>query len=202
MKPTKINFLFGRQRLTTTLILATLGFSLSLIIPVTADYHHSAAIAKIASTSLKTATVKVYLLSSSTNKLVPVPHALTAADRLTPEASLKSAFNKLLAKPQQKSLVSAIPAGTKLIDLKVKGDQIHINLSSEFAKNGGAFSTIGRVGQVVYTATNFNPQAQVFLSVDGQMISDQHPLGDKGLELRQPLSRQEFKTEFTTSYKR
>ncbi len=201
MKSTK-SYLFRHQRLTAALLVATCGFCLSLVLPVMVGSNRPAAIAKTVNTSLKAKAVKIYLLSSSTNKLVSVPHSLTAIELRTPETALKSALNKLLTGSQQKSLVSAIPAGTKLIDLKVQGDQVRINLSAEFAKDGGAFSTVGRVGQVVYTATSFNPQAQVFLSVDGQLLSDQHPLGDKGLELRQPLSRQEFKTEFTTSYKR
>jgi spore germination protein GerM len=202
MKSAKTSYLFRRHRLTAAAILATLGFSLGLAMPMMASSNRQVAIAKTIITPSKTKTIQVYLLSANTNKLVPVAHSLTAADLSTPEASLKSALHKLLAKPQQKSLISAIPTGTKLIDLKIKGDQIHINLSSEFANDGGAFSMVGRVGQVVYTATSLNKQAQVFLSVDGKLISDRHPLGNKGLELRQPMSRQEFKTEFTTSFKR
>lgn len=198
----KISYLFASRQLVVSGILATLGFSLYLAIPTTAKEHKKVDIVKIDNISSKNHTVQVYFLSPQNHKLVPVSQPSSAAETNTPEASLQTAVKKLLAQPQQKTLISAIPTGTKLIDLKIKGDRIYVNLSSEFAHEGGAFSLVGRVGQVVYTVTSLNRKAQVFLSVDGQLIDDQHPLSGKGLELRQPITRKEYMAEFATNFKR
>jgi spore germination protein GerM len=179
-----------------------LGFSLYFAVPSTAQKQSTAAVTKTDSRSPKTQKVKVYFLSPKNHKLVPVLRASFLPQTNTPEEFLKTALKNLLAQPQQKTLISAIPTGTKLVDLKIKGDRIYVNLSSEFAREGGAYSLVGRVGQIVYTVTSLNPQAQVFLSVDGQLIDDQHPLGTTGLELRQPMTRKEYMTEFATSFKR
>ncbi len=198
----QISYLFRFKQLGVSLILATLGFSLYLAVPTTAQEYKKEVIAKTNSESPRTQTVQVYFLSPKNHKLVPVSRASSLAETNTPEESIKTALNKLLTQPQQKTLISAIPVGTKLIDLKIQGDRIYVNLSSEFAHDGGAFSLVGRVGQIVYTATSLNKKAQVFLSVDGQLINDQHPLGGKGLELRQPMTRKEYMAEFATSFKR
>ena len=197
-----IPYLFRCQQLATSVILALLGFSLYWTVPSIAQEHQKEALTRTKILPPKTQTVKVYFLSSRSHKLVPVSQVSSATEKKTPEEFLKTALNKLLLQPQQKTLISAIPAGTKLIDLKIQGDLIYINLSSEFAQEGGAFSLVGRVGQVVYTATSLNQKAQVFLSVNGQLISDQNPLGGKGLELRQPITRKEYMAEFATSFKR
>lgn len=194
--------LFRYKQLVTSAILAMLGFSLYLAVPTTAKENKKETISKTNITPAKTQTVKVYFLSPKNHKLVSVSQRSSRAETNTPEAFLKTALNKLLTQPQPKTLISAIPVGTKLIDLKIQGDRIYVNLSTEFAHEGGAFSLVGRVGQVVYTATSLNPKAQVFLSVDGQLINDQHPLGDKGLELSQPITRKEYMAEFATNFKR
>ncbi len=147
-----------------------------------------------------TTTARIYLLSLQNNKLVLVAQAVSLTDASTPTVSLRIAFEQLLATSRPASqppgLVSTIPTGTKLLDLKVQSGNVYVDLSAEFAHGGGSTSMIGRVGQVVYTATSLNDQAKVFISVTGQPIGDQHPLGGEGLILRQPTTRQEFITDF------
>jgi spore germination protein GerM len=145
----------------------------------------------------KAKTVKVYFFLIKNHKLVPVHRLSSVGATNTPEKSLKTALEQLLTKPPQKDLSSAIPAGTKLLNLEIQGDRIYINLSSEFAANGGAVSLVYRVGQIIYTATSLNPKAQVFLSVNGQLLD---LLGD--IELSQPMTRKKYMAEFTTSFKR
>lgn len=56
---------------------------------------------------------------------------------------------------------------------------------------------IYRVAQVLYTAaSSLNPQAPVFLSIEGKPLNNDYPLGGEGLILEYPLTRQQFKQDF------
>jgi spore germination protein GerM len=55
---------------------------------------------------------------------------------------------------------------------------------------------IYRVAQVLYTATSIDPQTPVFLSIEGQPLNDNYPLGGERLTLEYPMTRQQFNREF------
>jgi spore germination protein GerM len=93
-------------------------------------------------------------------------------------------------------LSSTIPKGTKLLSLQIRADGVHVNLSPEFRSGGGSTSMIYRVAQVIYTATSLDPNAKVFISVGGQSIDNNHPLGGEGLTLQQPTTRAQFAADF------
>lgn len=137
--------------------------------------------------------VEVYWLkdTGTNQQLVPTAIATTANQ---PSTVLESAFNSLLAGPQDKSVSTTIPEGTKLLSLKSEPDGIHINLSQEFTSGGGSAAMTGRVAQVVYTATSLQPEARVWIEVEGEPLE---VLGGEGLELQQPLTRQSFQDNFT-----
>ena len=109
---------------------------------------------------------------------------------------LTKAFNYLLSHPQLDQLSSTIPQGTRLLNLQVKPDGIHLNLSQEFTQGGGTASMTYRVAQVLYTATSLDPEAKVYLAVEGKLLNENNPLGGEGLMLQQPMTRQQFVKEF------
>jgi spore germination protein GerM len=76
----------------------------------------------------------------------------------------------------------------------VREDGVHINLSKEFTMGGGTASMTARVAQVLYTATSLNPNAQVWLSIEGEPLKT---LGGEGLLIEQPLTRKSFEQEFS-----
>ena len=55
---------------------------------------------------------------------------------------------------------------------------------------------IYRVAQVIYTSTSLDPNQKVFISVGGQPIDNNHPLGGEGLILQQPTTRARFAADF------
>lgn len=103
----------------------------------------------------------------------------------------------LLSNPQIGNQSSAIPTGTHLLSLQSTPKEIHVNLSHEFGAGGGSTSMVYRVAQILYTVTSLNPNAKVYLAVEGQPLDEDHPLGGEGLILKQPLTRQQFAKDFS-----
>ncbi|ARV61720.1 spore germination protein [Nostocales cyanobacterium HT-58-2] len=126
-------------------------------------------------------------------KLVPQAVQVKAVGN-SPNQVLEGAFQQLLAGPTEKTESTTIPKGTQLLSLKVANDGIHVNLSKEFASGGGSSSMMGRVGQVVYTATALDNNAKVYIDVDGKQLD---VLGGEGLELEQPLTRESFNKNYS-----
>jgi spore germination protein GerM len=133
---------------------------------------------------------EVYWLQARGDQIEMVPVAVARTPQRSETAALTEAFNYLLTHPQMGNLSSTIPQGTRLLSLQIKPDGIRINLSQEFMEGGGSESMIYRVEQILYTATSLDPQAKVYLSVEGQLLDEDHPLGGEGLILQQPLTRQ------------
>ncbi|WP_204104273.1 MULTISPECIES: GerMN domain-containing protein [Spirulina sp. CCY15215] len=111
----------------------------------------------------------------------------------SPEAILENAMQQLLAGPQSDRHATTIPEGTKLRNVTLKSDGVHVNLSEEFSLGGGTASMTGRVAQILYTATSLNPDGKVWLEMEGEPIE---VLGGEGLLLDQPLTRQSFEADF------
>jgi spore germination protein GerM len=138
--------------------------------------------------------VEIYLLKDNglKSELVPMPVKVQAGAE--PAEILTVAFNSLLSQQNnQQGSFSNIPEATQLRSLTIKDDGIHVDLSPEFEYGGGSSSMIGRLQQVLYTATSLDPTAQVWISLEGQPLT---VLGGEGLEIPQPLTRQLFESEF------
>lgn len=86
-------------------------------------------------------------------------------------------------------LASAIPDGTRLLDLDIDDGLATVDLSSEFAGGGGSASMRGRVAQIVYTLTQFPTVDAVSFRIDGEAID---VLGGEGLLLEEPVGRDRF----------
>lgn len=134
--------------------------------------------------------VAIYLLDDQLNV---IPHQITIKPTEKPEEILAATFNHLLRDEIENT---AIPDDTKLISVDVQKDGVHVNLSSEFTSGGGSSSMIGRLGQIIYTATSLDNNAPVWISVDGQSLE---LLGGEGLIVEQPMTREVFAESFTNS---
>jgi spore germination protein GerM len=141
--------------------------------------------------------VKIWRLDDDGKKtfLVAQERKDTETTTTNPETRVKRSMSSLLASAGtlDGKLTSTIPSGTKLLSAKIQADGIHIDLSKEFTQGFGATSMIGRLGQVVYTATAQDPDASVWITVEGKKLE---VLGDVGVEIRQPITRQTYDQDF------
>lgn len=129
------------------------------------------------------------------NEVILIPQPVTVAVGLSKVAILEQAFTELL-EGQGVMGFSTIPEGTRLLDIAVKADGVHLNFSKEFAQGGGSTSMVKRVGQVIFTASSIDADEPVFIAVEGQPIDSQNPLGGEGLILTQPIMRREFVSQY------
>jgi len=139
---------------------------------------------------------QIYWLKDDGTSFQLIPESVSVAGDTSPAEQIKATFDTLLSKtgdPEQDAF-STIPGGTQLLEASVESDGIHIDLSSDFQYGGGSASMIGRLGQVIYTATAFDPNAAVWISVDGKPLT---LLGGEGLEVNQPMTRQDFDENFS-----
>lgn len=123
------------------------------------------------------------------------PESISVPGDASTSDQIKAGFDVLLSKTgnPDKNEFTTIPETTRLLAASVEADGVHVNLSGDFEYGGGSASMIGRLGQVIYTATAFDPSAPVWISVDGKPLT---LLGGEGLEVRQPISRDQFKQDF------
>ncbi|MBE9001439.1 MULTISPECIES: GerMN domain-containing protein [unclassified Nostoc] len=137
-------------------------------------------------------TPNVYWLRPKDKSVALVPQPVKVAS-IRANQPLEAAFQSLLAGPTEGTDSTTIPKGTKLLGLKSDNDEVHVNLSEDFTSGGGSTSMMGRVGQVVYTATSLNPKAKVYIDVNGKPLD---VLGGEGVELQQPLTRESFEKNY------
>jgi spore germination protein GerM len=134
-----------------------------------------------------------YWLQTTGNRIEMVAVAMPRRLGKSDVSALRDAIDYLLVTPYYGSLASTIPSGTRLLGLQMKPDGIYLDLSREFASGGGSTSMIYRLAQVLYTVTSLDSKAKVYLSVEGKLLNQDHPLGGEGLILSQPLTREQVR---------
>jgi spore germination protein GerM len=138
-----------------------------------------------------TAAVQVFFVRTASGGRA---ETLAAAGRRVaagPEpALLEAALRALLAGPSRgeraRGLASEIPSGTVLRSVALSGGIATVDLGVAFAQGGGSATMLGRVWQVVYTATQFRGVAGVQLLIGGRRVA---ALGGEGVMIGAPLRR-------------
>ncbi|MGF1496507.1 MAG: GerMN domain-containing protein [Elainellaceae cyanobacterium] len=142
-------------------------------------------------TALVETAAQVYWVEVAGTGFELVPAGVMAETADDPDIVLTAAFESLLAGPEGASGFSEIPEGTELLDLSVESDGVYVNLSDEFDTGGGSASMMGRLGQVIYTASSLEPAEPVWLSIEGEPIEY---LGGEGIPVDRPMTREDFQT--------
>jgi hypothetical protein len=125
----------------------------------------------------------------------PGSAGLVAVLRTVPatKAVATAAVNAALAGPNAgetaRTISTAIPTGSQLLDLTIAGGVATINLSSEFESGGGSASVLTRLGQVVYTVTQFPSVTSVKFQIEGRAAG---AFSSEGLVLDKPVGRADY----------
>ncbi len=140
-------------------------------------------------------TGQIYWLKDDGTGFELVAQSVSVAADASPSDRVAAVFSNLLSKPGDPSqdAFTTIPEQTQLLSASVEADGVHVDLSGDFETGGGSAAMIGRLGQVIYTATAFDPAAPVWISVEGKPLT---LLGGEGLEVSQPMTRRNFDEGF------
>jgi germination protein M len=122
-------------------------------------------------------------------KLVSVRRTHEATPRVA-----TAAIEELLAGPTRTERASgvdtAIPAGTRLVGISIKAGVAIIDLTSEYQSGGGSLSMQVRLGQIVYTLTQFPTVKKVSFRLDGTPVN---VFSSEGIVLSHPVGRGDYK---------
>jgi spore germination protein GerM len=111
------------------------------------------------------------------------------------KAVATAAMRALLAGPNDQemdgrpAMFTAIPEGTRLLGLSIKDGIATVNLSREFESGGGSASILYRLGQVVYTLTQFRTVDGVLFQLDGEPVT---VFSGEGIILDHPVGREDY----------
>jgi spore germination protein GerM len=114
------------------------------------------------------------------------PHAPTPA---VATAAVTDLLNGPTHAEQSAGLTSAVPAGTRLLGINIANGVATVDLTSEFQSGGGASSLRTRLGQVVYTLTQFPTVQKVRFRLDGTPVN---VFSSDGIVLDHPVGRADY----------
>jgi germination protein M len=105
-----------------------------------------------------------------------------------------AAMNALLAGPDANDpgegpLSTAIPEGSRLLGLTIEHGVATVDLSSEFESGGGSMSIFTRLGQVVFTLTQFPTVQSVLFEIEGRPVT---VFSSEGIVLDGPVERTDY----------
>lgn len=143
--------------------------------------------------------------ATATGKPAPQPTAakdrsariyFSSGDKLVPETAkvqaktpAKDALDLLVAGPHGANHYSEIPKGSQALGVNIKGDIAYANMNQAFFSAGGSTGMLLRLGQVVFTLTQFPPISSVQFLDEGKV---KDVAGGEGFPLNRPLARKDF----------
>ena len=138
---------------------------------------------------------RIFLLSP---EVIGQPRTLQSVARDvgdTPAEAMQALFEGPNSEELQRLLRTAIPPGTRLLDVAQDGDELVVNVSSELQQLTGE-ALIDGVAQIVFTASEISGISAVTIAIDG--VSQQWPAASGELQ-SQPLTRYDFPGRVQTS---
>jgi N-acetylneuraminic acid mutarotase len=105
-----------------------------------------------------------------------------------------AAINALVAGPthaeRASGVTTAVPGGTRLLGISISKGVATVDLTSEYQSGGGSLSMQMRLGQVVYTLTQFPTVKAVLFQLDDAPVN---VFSSEGIILENPVGRSDYK---------
>ena len=114
-------------------------------------------------------TTDVTLYLTKGERLEPVTRTVPKVTRIGAE-TVKALLAGPTAEEQAAGLGTAVPTGTRFVDLNIAGGVARVDLSREFESGGGTLSLTMRLAQVVCTLDQFDTVDGVRLLLDGTLV--------------------------------
>ncbi|MEP6909408.1 MAG: Gmad2 immunoglobulin-like domain-containing protein [Actinomycetota bacterium] len=119
--------------------------------------------------------------------------SVTRKHEATPRVAT-AAIEALLAGPTKteraSGIESAVPAWTRLLGISIAKGVAIVDLTSDYQSGGGSLSMQVRLGQVVYTLTQFPTVRKVSFRLDGTPVD---VFSSEGIVLSHPVGRPDYK---------
>lgn len=148
-----------------------------------------------ASPAVETIIVRTYGVLSGdvgVEGLVPTLQVIPTTDGVA-----RAAMEQLLAGNLADGVSTAIPMGTRLLGVSIRDRVATVDLSAAFETGGGSASSFYRLGQVVYTLTQFSTIGAVLFQVDGRTVTT---FGPEGIVLDGPQTRADFEDQLPSIF--
>ena len=104
-------------------------------------------------------------------------------------AAIRALLRGPTAAERRAGLTSAVPDGTRLLGLTIRGGLATIDLSRRFQAGGGSLAMRARVAQVVFTLMRFATVRRVAFRLDGRAVTS---IGGEGVIVSPPVERADF----------
>jgi len=104
-------------------------------------------------------------------------------------AAIEDLLSGPTAEERASGLGSAVPDGTRLLGIGIRNGVATVDLTSEYQSGGGSLSMQTRLGQVVYTLTQFPTVQKVSFRLDGSPVN---VFSNEGIVLDHPVSRTDY----------
>jgi hypothetical protein len=108
---------------------------------------------------------------------------------LVATTAIKSLLDGPTASERVMGFASAVPTGTKLLGIAIHNGVATVDLTSEFQDGAGSRSMQMRLGQVVYTLTQFPTVQKVRFRLDGTPVN---VFSSEGIVLDHPVGRNDY----------
>jgi spore germination protein GerM len=108
---------------------------------------------------------------------------------LVATTAIKSLLDGPTASERVLGFASAVPTGTKLLGIAIHNGVATVDLTSEFQDGAGSRSMQMRLGQVVYTLTQFPTVQKVRFRLDGTPVN---VFSSEGIVLDHPVGRNDY----------
>ncbi len=108
----------------------------------------------------------------------------------TTELMVSEILTQLITGPdqeeQRRGLSSSIPSETQILGLRLREDEVTVDLSADFETGGGTALMFGRLYQLLYSLTQIKEINQVYLLIEGEAVT---VFSNEGLLLDNPWQR-------------